>query len=80
MEHMQEVLVGPASVVRIDQREFRCPSTRMGLRPRETGGSAQTGASLGGVCDCVSHTIIDRTQDRAESVGYFTNLIVPFLF
>lgn len=55
MEHMQEVLVGSASVAGTDQRGLRCPRTRKGLRPRETGDSVQTGAAWG----CVSHTTID---------------------
>lgn len=77
MEHMQEVLVGSASVVGTHQREFKGPSTRQGLR--ETGGSVQTGASVGRAWGCVSTpplTTTSRTQDRAESVGYFITLIV----
>lgn len=67
MEHTQEVLVGSASVVGTEQREFRCPSTRKGLTPRETGGRVQTGASLGGAWGCVSHTIIDsHLQDTGQ--------------
>lgn len=87
MEHRQGVLVASASVVGTEQRGFRCPSTRKGLRPREIGGSAQTGAARrqgqpqgqhGVVCPTPPLTATSRTQDRAESVGYFIALIVPF--
>lgn len=67
MEHMQGVLVASASVVGTEQRGFRCPSTRKGLRPRETGGSAQTGAAPGTAWGCVSHTTIDsHLQDPGQ--------------